>query len=74
MKKKLTFAAALLAASVLSGVANAKTLVYCAEASPEGFDPAPYTAGQTFDASSRTVFNRLVEFVPRRIASAVVQI
>ena len=62
MKKKLTFAAALLAASVLGGVANAKTLVYCAEASPEGFDPAPYTAGQTFDASSRTVFNRLVEF------------
>ncbi|RUZ46220.1 ABC transporter substrate-binding protein, partial [Mesorhizobium sp. M7A.F.Ca.CA.004.05.2.1] len=62
MNKKLTFAAALLAASVLGGVANAKTLVYCAEASPEGFDPAPYTAGQTFDASSRTVFNRLVEF------------
>ena len=35
MKKKLTFAAALLAASVLGGVANAKTLVYCAEAAPE---------------------------------------
>ena len=62
MKTKLAFAAALLAASVFGGVANAKTLVYCSEAAPEGFDPAPYTAGQTFDASSRTVFNRLVEF------------
>lgn len=41
---------------------EAKTLVYCSEGSPEGFDPAPYTAGTTFDASSRPVFNRLVEF------------
>ena len=62
MKKRLAFAAALLAASVLSGVANAKTLVYCSEAAPEGFDPGPYTSGQTFDAASRTIFNRLVEF------------
>ena len=45
MIRKLTFAAALLAATVLSGVANAKTLVYCSEASPEGFDPGLYTAG-----------------------------
>src|SRR4028119_466430 len=42
--------------------AQAKTLVYCSEGSPEGFDPAPYTAGTTFDASSRPIFNRLVEF------------
>ena len=62
MKTKLAFAAALLAASMLAGVANAKTLVYCSEGSPEGFDPGLYTAGTTFDASSRTVFNRLVEF------------
>ncbi len=40
MKKKLTFAAALLAASVLGGMANAKQLVYCSEASPAGFDPS----------------------------------
>ncbi len=40
----------------------AKTLVYCSEGSPEGFNPALYTAGTTFDASSRQVFNRLVEF------------
>ncbi len=42
--------------------ASAKTLVYCSEASPEGFDPALYTAGTTFDASGRTVYNRLLEF------------
>ena len=42
--------------------AHAKTLVYCSEASPEGFDPALYTAGTTFDAASRTVYNRLLEF------------
>ncbi|MFC3206466.1 MAG: ABC transporter substrate-binding protein [Mesorhizobium sp.] len=62
MKKKMAFAAALLAATVLGGAANAKTLVYCSEGSPEGFDPGLYTAGTTFDASSRTVYNRLVEF------------
>jgi dipeptide transport system substrate-binding protein len=40
----------------------AKTLVFCSEGSPEGFNPALYTAGTTFDASSRQIFNRLVEF------------
>ncbi len=49
-------------AAGLASVANAKTLIYCSEASPEGFDPALYTAGTTFDAASRTVYNRLVEF------------
>ena len=62
MKTKMTFATALLAATMISGVASAKTLVYCSEGSPEGFDPGLYTAGTTFDASSRTVYNRLVEF------------
>ena len=38
------------------------TLVYCSEGSPEGFDPALYTAGTTFDASSKQIYNRLVEF------------
>lgn len=42
--------------------AQAKTLVYCSEGSPEGFNPSLYTAGTTFDASSRAIFNRLVEF------------
>ena len=66
--KRLTFAAALLAATVLSGAASAKTLVYCSEGSPEGFDPALYTAGTTFDASSRPIYNRLVEFAPGKTA------
>lgn len=62
MKTKLTFAAALMAASLVGGAASAKTLVYCSEGSPEGFDPALYTAGTTFDASSKPIYNRLVEF------------
>ena len=40
----------------------AKTLVYCSEGSPEGFNPALFTAGTTFDATSRQVFDKLVEF------------
>ena len=57
----------ILAASALAlaaaGAANAQqTLVYCSEGSPEGFDPALYTAGTTFDASSHTVYNQLAEF------------
>ncbi len=49
-------------AALMMGAASAKTLVYCSEGSPEGFDPALYTAGTTFDASSKPVYNRLVEF------------
>jgi dipeptide transport system substrate-binding protein len=55
----------LLAAAALACLApgaSAKTLVYCSEGSPEGFDPGLYTAGTTFDASSRPIYNRLVEF------------
>jgi dipeptide transport system substrate-binding protein len=50
-----------LAAALATG-ASAKTLVYCSEGSPEGFNPSLYTAGTTFDASSRALYNRLVEF------------
>ncbi len=60
-----TMKAALLGASLAALVAygaSAKTLVYCSEGSPEGFDPGLYTAGTTFDAAARTVYNRLVEF------------
>lgn len=56
----------LIAASALAMMAAmpamAKTFVYCSEASPEGFDPAPYTSGTTFDASAHPIYNRLVEF------------
>ncbi|MGB3388204.1 MAG: ABC transporter substrate-binding protein [Pseudaminobacter sp.] len=64
MIRKLTFAAALMAATVLSSAASAKTFVYCSEGSPEGFDPGLYTAGTTFDAAAHTVYNRLLEFKP----------
>ncbi|HEX9841293.1 MAG TPA: ABC transporter substrate-binding protein, partial [bacterium] len=52
----------LLGALALAGTVHAKTLVYCSEGSPEGFNPSLYTAGTTFDASSRAIYNRLVEF------------
>ena len=50
------------ALALTAGHVGAKTLVYCSEGSPEGFTPALYTAGTTFDASSRQIYNRLVEF------------
>jgi dipeptide transport system substrate-binding protein len=63
MKVTRLLLTALAGATLLaSGAAHAKTLVYCSEGSPEGFDPAPYTAGTTFDASSKPIYNRLVEF------------
>lgn len=62
MKKLTTLFAATALATLMAGAAWSKTLVYCSEGSPEGFDAALYTAGTTFDASSRTVYNRLVEF------------
>ena len=40
----------------------AKTFVYCSEGSPSTFNPALATDGTTFNASSHTVYNRLVEF------------
>ncbi|MDE1166927.1 MAG: ABC transporter substrate-binding protein [Pseudomonas sp.] len=58
---RAAIAAALL--SVTVGVA-AKPLVVCTEASPEGFDIVQYTAATTADASSETVFNRLIDFKP----------
>ncbi len=63
MHKALTTTAlGLIMAASVSLAAEAKTLVFCSEASPEGFNPALYTTGTTFDASSRQVFNKLVEF------------
>ena len=40
----------------------AKTFVYCSEGSPSTFNPQLATDGTTFNASSHTVYNRLVEF------------
>ncbi|PKF50562.1 ABC transporter substrate-binding protein [Enterovibrio nigricans] len=57
----LKLSAALIVSAIAAGV-QAKTLVYCSEGSPEGFNPSLYTSGTTFDASSRQIFNRLVQF------------
>jgi dipeptide transport system substrate-binding protein len=62
MSLKSTLATGLVMTALLAPAAYAKTMVYCSEGSPEGFDPALYTAGTTFNASSRTIYNRLVEF------------
>ncbi|MGC3875129.1 ABC transporter substrate-binding protein [Halomonas sp. GXIMD04776] len=62
--KKTLLAAGIAAFALGTTPAMAKTLVYCSEGSPEGFDPSLYTAGTTFDASSKPIYNRLVEFKP----------
>ncbi|WP_414450781.1 ABC transporter substrate-binding protein [Burkholderia sp. 22PA0099] len=50
----------------VAGAAHAqipnKTLVYCSEGSPAGFDSAQYTTGTDFSAATFTIYNRLVEF------------
>ena len=43
-------------------VAAKKTFVYCSEGSPSTFNPQLAMDGTSFNASSRTVYNRLVEF------------
>jgi dipeptide transport system substrate-binding protein len=57
-------AAASMAGTQLAHAADIpnKTLVYCSEGSPAGFDPAQYTTGVDFTANTFTVYNRLVEF------------
>jgi dipeptide transport system substrate-binding protein len=63
MKNRKVFATALLMGTMLTAtLANAKSLVYCSEAAPANFDPAITTGGNDFDASSRTIYSRLVEF------------
>lgn len=61
-----TLRTATLATALMLGAGGAfaagKTLIYCSEGSPAGFDAARYTAGTDMDASAETVFNRLVEF------------
>nr|WP_082429113.1 ABC transporter substrate-binding protein [Roseibium alexandrii] len=62
-----TLKSALLGACFVMAAASgsaAKTLVFCSEGSPEGFDPALHTSKITFDASSKPLYNRLVEFKP----------
>jgi dipeptide transport system substrate-binding protein len=62
MKKLVTLLAATAITSIFAFSVSAKTLVYCSEASPANFDPGITTGGNDFDASSRTIYSRLVEF------------
>lgn len=65
MKKGLAaLPLAILAAGAMmtSSAQAVTTLVYCSEGSPEGFNPELYYSGTTFDASSKQMFNRLMEF------------
>jgi len=62
MKLMKSLLAATAIVALAAGAAQAKQLVYCSEASPAHFDPGPTTGGNDFDASSRTIYNRLVEF------------
>ncbi|QCP51414.1 ABC transporter substrate-binding protein [Trinickia violacea] len=55
-------AASLSAATISHAAIPNKTLVYCSEGSPAGFDPGQYTTGTDFTANTFTVYNRLVEF------------
>ena len=64
MKRHLLAAGLGLAAAMgLAAAAQAKTLIYCSEGSPENFYPAINTTGTSFDAS-RQVYNRFAEFKP----------
>ena len=64
MKSKKLFGAALLMGTMLAmGAAQAKSLVYCSEGSPENFTPAMNTTGTSLDAA-RPVYNKLVQFTP----------
>ncbi len=47
-----------------SSTVRDNVLVYCSEASPQSFNPQLVTSGTTFDASSRQIYNRLIEFKP----------
>lgn len=57
----LVLVAGLLVLMGLSAQA-AKTFVYCSEGSPSTFNPQLATDGTTFNASSRTIYNTLVDF------------
>ncbi|WP_116141181.1 ABC transporter substrate-binding protein [Trinickia diaoshuihuensis] len=48
--------------SLPANAASGKTLVFCSEGSPAGFDPGQHTTSTDFDASTYTVYNELVQF------------
>lgn len=61
-KRKFILGIGLLAMMASSQLHAAGTLVYCAEASPESFNPQIVTSGISMDAGAVPLYNRLVEF------------
>ena len=61
MKKMLYYAAAAVLALGMAAGANAKTLTYCSESAPEGFDPALWEGGNSLDVAL-PVYEGLVKF------------
>lgn len=64
---KITFASALVAllsscSSEESLSLSNKSIVYCAEGSPESFNPQIITSGTTVDATANQLYNRLITF------------
>lgn len=55
------FGTSLLAAATMGYAADKKSLVFCSEGSPAGFDTAQYTTATDNDAAE-PLYNRLVEF------------
>ncbi|MBI5256188.1 MAG: ABC transporter substrate-binding protein [Burkholderiales bacterium] len=58
---RLSLTTLALAAALAIPAAQAKTLVYCSEGSPENFTPALNTTGTSFDAA-RPVYDKLTQF------------
>jgi dipeptide transport system substrate-binding protein len=61
--RRWTIAAIALATLLPLAAARAKTLVYCSEGSPEGWNPMLFTTGTTFDAN-RPIYQQLLTFKP----------
>ncbi|MES2820712.1 MAG: ABC transporter substrate-binding protein [Pseudomonadota bacterium] len=64
MHPTLRYLPLLFALGGVPSLVQAKPLVVCTEAAPEGFDIVQYTAAVTADAASETLFDRLVRFKP----------
>ncbi|MBY0415407.1 MAG: ABC transporter substrate-binding protein, partial [Bdellovibrionales bacterium] len=60
--KTILFLTFMTVASVLPVTSSAKNFVYCSEGSPTAFNPQVVSDGTSTNASSTTMYNRLVEF------------
>lgn len=62
--KRSFLAALLLLATAQVTLADTTNFIFCTEGSPSSFNPQLVTDGTSMNASSQTMFNRLVEFKP----------